>query len=257
MYQEELNAIIYIIKNASSIILDGYHNGTSSSFKEDGSIVTNVDKEADKLIREYLNNKFPTYGLLTEESKDDLSRLDKEYVWIVDPIDGTLEYVRHQYEFVTNIALVRNHEVVVGVIYAPLTDELFYAIKDEGSYLIKDNKINRIHVSIIEDKLRVLTSPYHEVEEEKEYLEKYKDKFVSISYGGAAYKACLIASGKAEASYRFSPNSKEWDIAAPDIIVREAGGVFYDKYRKRFIYNKKDVRNLDGFIMVNKEKNYF
>ena len=257
MYQEELNEIIYIIKNASRIILDGYHNGTSSSIKEDGSVVTEVDKAADKLIREYLISKFPTYGLLTEESKDDLSRLDKEYIFIVDPIDGTLEYVRHQYEFVTNIALVRNHEVVVGVIYAPLSDELFYAVKDEGAYYIKDNKINRIHVSNRLDNLRVLTSPYHEVEEEKEYLEKYKDKFESISYGGAAYKACLIASGKAEASYRFSPNSKEWDIAAPDIIVREAGGYFYDKYRKKFTYNKVDVRNLDGFIMINNDKNYF
>ena len=94
-------------------------------------------------------------------------------------------------------------------------------------------------------------------DEEKEYLKKHAIKFNTIEYKGAAYKACLIASGQADVSYRFSPYSKEWDTAAPQLLIEEAGGVFFDKNRNRISYNKKDVRNLDGFIMLNRIENYF
>ena len=94
-------------------------------------------------------------------------------------------------------------------------------------------------------------------DEEKNYLEKHKHHFESISYLGAAYKACQIASGQADVSYRFSPYSKEWDTAAPQLLIEEAGGVFIDKKRVRIKYNRKDVRNLDGFIMLNRIENYF
>ena len=256
MYEKELEATLYTIRNAAKMISDGFLSSYSISKKEDGSLVTSIDKEVDKFIRDTLSVIFPTYGFLTEESKDDLSRISKEFVWIIDPIDGTEEFIKRQYEFVINIALCRNHEIVVAAIMEPISGELYYAVKGEGCYLLKDGVKKQLHVSNNTSKLTCLTSPFHMVDEEKEYLKKHADKFNVVEYRGAAYKACLIASGQADVSYRFSPYSKEWDTAAPQLIVEEAGGVFFDKNRNRIIYNKKDIRNLDGFVMLNLAGNY-
>ena len=113
---------------------------------------------------------FPNYGILTEESEDDLSRLSKDYVWIIDPIDGTQEFITHKYEFVTNIALAYKGEIVLALINVPLKDECYYAIKGEGAFLVKGDKKEAIHVSNISKDIRVLSSPYHMSEQEKEYL---------------------------------------------------------------------------------------
>ena len=240
------------------MISDGFlSNSYNVSNKEDGSVVTSIDKAVDKFIRESLSKYFPNYCFLTEESVDDLSRISKEFVWIIDPIDGTEEFVKHEYQFVINIALCRNHEIVLAVIMEPISGEIYYAVKGEGAYLLKNGIKKQIHVSRNLDKLTCLTSPFHMVDEEKEYLKKHADKIKIVEYKGAAYKACMIASGQADVSYRLSPNSKEWDTAAPQLLILEAGGVFFDKHRKPITYNKRDVRNLDGFIMLNRIENYF
>ena len=258
MYERELEATLFVIKNAAKMISDGFlSRDFGINKKDDGSLVTSIDKAVDKLIRDTLSVVFPNYAFLTEESVDDLNRISKEFVWIIDPIDGTEEFVKHEYQCVTNIALCRNHEIVLAAIMEPISGEIYYAIKGEGAYLIKDGVTKRIHVSTNLNKLTCLTSPYHMYDEEKEYLAKHADKFLAIEYKGAAYKACLIASGQADVSYRFSPYSKEWDTAAPQLLIEEAGGVFIDKKRNRITYNKKDVRNLDGFIMLNRIENYF
>lgn len=258
MYSKELKATLDIINNAAEMISRGFYSTSYEvDTKSDDTPVTSIDKQVDKYIRESLSKLFPSYGFLTEESKDDLARLDKEYVWVVDPIDGTVEFIKKQYQFVINIALVRNHEVVLGVIMEPISKEIYYAVKGEGAYLLKDGVTTKIHVSNKTNNLICLTSPFHQSVEEKEYIEKYKDRFSDITYIGAAYKACLIASGKADVSYRLTNNTKEWDTAASQIIVLEAGGVFLDKYKREIKYNRKDIRNLDGYIILNKIENYY
>ena len=253
---KQFDAALNTINIARQIIKDGYKEGFEVFIKEDGSPVTTIDKKVDEEMRSILKKYFPEYGFLTEESKDDLSRLDKEFVWIIDPIDGTKEFVNHAYEFVTNLALCHNHEIVLSMILNPLTDEIFYAVKGEGAYLFKDNIATKIHVSNKLKDLTYLSSPYHQSEDEKNAIKEHQDIIKEIIPRGAAYKACLIASGKADISYRISPDSKEWDTAACDLLIKEAGGCFFDKNKKEFIYNKKDVRNLDGFIMLNKIENY-
>lgn len=257
MYESELDATLYTIRMAAKMISDGFFSSYSINKKSDGSLVTSIDKEVDRFLRDTLSKIFPSYGLLTEESADDLSRIDKEFVWIIDPIDGTEEFIKRQYEFVINIALCRNHEIVLAAIMEPISGELYYAVKGEGAYLIKDGITKKIHVSHNLTNLTCLTSPFHMSEEEKLYLKKHAEKFNTIEYKGAAYKACLIASGQADVSYRLSPNTKEWDTAAPQLLIEEAGGVFFDKYRNKITYNRLDVRNLDGFVMLNRIENYF
>ena len=139
MYESELDATLYTIRMAAKMISDGFFSSYSINKKSDGSLVTSIDKEVDRFLRDTLSRIFPHYGLLTEESADDLSRINKEFVWIIDPIDGTEEFIKRQYEFVINIALCRNHEIVLAAIMEPISGELYYAVKGEGAYLIKDN----------------------------------------------------------------------------------------------------------------------
>lgn len=257
MYQKEFDACLHIIKLASEVISQGYFDNGGVSIKSDGSPVTEIDKKVDKLIRDYLAKEFNNYGFLTEESKDDLSRLEREFIWIIDPIDGTMEFINHEYEFVTNIALCKNHEIVLSMISVPLKDEIYYAIKGEGAYLIKDGVTTKIHVNNKLSDLTYLSSPYHMSKDEENFINNHKDKFNKMRLAGAAYKACLIAKGEAEISYRLTVDTKEWDTAAPDLLIREAGGVFFDRNKLPLKYNRQDVRNLDGFIMLNRIENYF
>ena len=138
MYKEEFDFVFKLLEEVRPLILSGYHHEFDVEIKEDGSPVTNIDKAVDSFLRNALKEAFPNYALLTEETLDDKSRLDNDYVWIIDPIDGTREFVAHQYEFVTNIALVYKHEVVLSFILEPLSFEIYYAIKGEGAYLYKD-----------------------------------------------------------------------------------------------------------------------
>ena len=148
MFEKELEAAIVAAKRAVKGILEIYNTPFEVEIKEDNSPVTLADKGADKLIREYLGTMFPNYGMLTEESNDDLSRLDKDYIWIVDPVDGTKDFVARDNEFTTNIALAYKGQVVVGVVSIPATKELYYASKNNGAYY-DDGKgnVQRIYVN--------------------------------------------------------------------------------------------------------------
>ena len=126
MFEKELEIAIEAARKASTIILEIYNSRELGvEIKDDNSPVTRADKAADKIIREHLAKHFPNYALLTEESSDDLSRLNNDYVFIVDPIDGTKEYVAHSDEFTVNIGLAYKHKPVMGVILIPVTGELY------------------------------------------------------------------------------------------------------------------------------------
>ena len=128
-YQKELDAAIAAAKKAEPHILRVYHSSFDVEIKEDASPVTEADKGADEIIRAYLAGIFADDGFLTEESKDTGDRLRKKRIWIVDPVDGTKEFVSRNGQFTTNIALAEDHQVVVGVINAPTLGVLYYAVK--------------------------------------------------------------------------------------------------------------------------------
>lgn len=256
MYEKELQEALKAGLLAKDKILEIYHaDNFNVEIKEDNSPVTIADKCADKIIREYLKEKFPTYAFLTEESEDDHERLNNPYVWIIDPVDGTKDFISRDGGFTTNIALSHNHEVVVGVIIIPVTNEIYYAIKGQGAFYYKDNKSIQIHVSDKLDDLTCLTSVFHFNEKEQQLIDKHKDKIKHVSKCGSSIKACHIAHGKAEISYRMSAGTKEWDTAASQIIVEEAGGLFVEPSGQRLTYNRIDVYNRNGYIIVNRKEN--
>lgn len=259
MYQRELKVSLDAVISASKIIMEIYNsNDLGVEIKQDNSPVTKADKAADLIIRTFLINNFPNYGLLTEESVDNLDRLNKEYVFIVDPIDGTKEYVAHSGEFTINIGLSFNHEVVMGVIMIPVTGEIYYAIKNEGAFYMKNefSEPIKIHVNDKTENLTALISRFHTNEFEQNMLNKYRDKITSRKTVGATIKGCLIAKGEAEISYRFSSNTKEWDTCAMQAIVEEAGGYILKFDKTPIKYNREDVYNRDGYIIINKIENY-
>ena len=255
MWEKELDAAIEAGLLAKNRILEIYKKGFDVEIKDDNSPVTLADKESDCIIKKYLSNLFPTYSFLTEESEDDLTRLDNDYVWVVDPVDGTKDFVARDDGFTTNIALVYKHEVVVGVVVIPVTGDIYYAVKGQGSFHKHGDVVTKIHVSDKLDDLSCLTSVFHFNDEEKTLIAKHKDKIKTVRKVGSSIKQCEIAEGSAEITYRFSPNTKEWDTAASQIIVEEAGGIFVEPNGKRLTYNRKDVYNRNGYIVANRKEN--
>ena len=256
MFEEQLNAAIEAGVKAIKGILEIYNSNFDVEIKDDNSPVTLADKNADKVIREVLHAKFPEYAFLTEETDDDLSRLNNDYVWIVDPVDGTKDFVARDGGFTTNIALAYKHEAVVGVVVVPLTGEIYYAAKGMGAFYRKDGVTKRIHVNDKLDNLTCYKSVFHSKQNEEDLIKKYSDKITKVEKWGSALKPCRIAQGLGEITYRLSDGTKEWDTAASQVIVEQAGGIFLDLNKKRMMYNREDVHNREGYIICNRIENF-
>lgn len=252
LYESKKAAII-----AGKKIMEIYNTDFSVDYKEDDSPVTQADIQANNIIINHLKEKFPNYAILSEESVDDESRIKNDYCFIIDPIDGTKEFVNKTGEFTVNIALAYKQEIVVGVIYAPVLEELYFAEKGKGAFKVKDREYTSLQVSKRRENLRVAESRSHKSEKVKILYEENKDKIEDYFEVGSTLKGCYLASGKLEAFYKFGLGTKEWDIAAMDIIICEAGGIFKDLNQQKFKYNKEDVYNKNGYFAINNIENLF
>ena len=258
MFEKELEVMINACLQASPVIMEVYNRHFDVEIKSDDSPVTEADKKADKIIREILHNAFPSYALLTEESEDNLERRKKDYLFVVDPVDGTKDFVKKDGMFTINVALVYKQEVVAGVVYIPCSDTYYYASKNKGAFkCIKGHEPTKIHVNDKLEDLTMLTSVFHKTKEEMAVYEAHKDKIARIEVYGSAIKACRIAEGLAEVSYRMGPGTKEWDTAASQIVVLEAGGIFAKPDLSPITYNREDVYNREGFVILNRKENRF
>lgn len=256
MWEKELAAAINAGELAKRAILEIYKSPFDVEYKKDKSPVTKADKESDAIIRGYLAKKFPTHAFLTEESADDKARLSVDDVWVIDPLDGTCNFVDHNDEFTINIALVHKHKVVVGVVFIPVTNEIFYATDHGGAFYSINGKVREIHVNFKKNDLKILLSRLHHGKAEEELIAKYGNRITKKEYKGAAIKACLIAKGEAELAFGLNSETKEWDTAAAQIIVKEANGVYCSpKDKKPMKYNREDVTNRDGYLIFNRKKN--
>ena len=259
MFERELEVAINAVNSVRELILEIYNSSDFGvEIKEDNSPVTKADKAADKKIREILSTAFPLYSLLTEESVDDKSRLQNDYVWIVDPVDGTKDFVAKNGEFTVNIGLSYKHKAVLGVILVPVTGEIYYAVEGQGSYYIKnkDAKPIRIHCNDKIKDVTTLVSNFHSNQTEMDMIAKHSDIIKHQRKLGATLKGCAIAKGEAEMSYRFSSNTKEWDTCAMQVIVEEAGGYLLKFDGTPICYNREDVYNKDGYIICNRKENF-
>lgn len=254
MYERELSVCKHIVLAASEEILKVYNTDFNVEKKDDESPVTKADIEANKVIVSILKEEF-NYLIVSEESLNHQQYCDEEYCFIVDPIDGTREFIKKNGEFTVNIALLHKNDLVVGVVYAPVLKEMYYAVKGHGAFLEKDGQVKRIKVSNRKDQLKVLISRSHQRLKSVELLEENKNKILEVSRLGSSLKGCRIACGDQDAYYRFGPTCI-WDTAAMQVIVEEAGGVLKLLDGKKINYRKKDYIN-DEFYIINDESNLF
>lgn len=251
-HEKALEAMKEISKIAGDEILKWYKQDFRVEYKEDSSPVTEADKAANEIIVNSLKREFKEIPVLAEESKDDPSRLGKKYCFIVDPLDGTKEFINKNGEFTVNIALVEDERPIVGVIYVPVLEELYYAAKGRGAFMAAKGLDRPITVSSRTGNVRLAKSRSHCSAELERLIEK--NHIEKIIVAGSSYKGCLLARGDVEVYYRFG-RIMEWDTAAMDIIITEAGGIFCGMDGNLFKYNKEDPRNPTGFYALNLKEN--
>lgn len=235
-------------------------------YKSDNSPLTVADKRANDVITKILSEKFPQYAVLSEEKVDEPSRLSEDFCFIVDPLDGTKEFIKRNGEFTVNIALSHLGKSILGVIYVPVTKDLYYSCDGRGAFLEKNvgngndieffNEKSRIKVSDKKDNLTVMASRSHSDEKTAKMLEDNKLKIDQTLSAGSSLKGCFIACGKADIYYRFGLTS-EWDTAAMQNIVEQAGGIFRQTDDTEMRYNREDVLNRKGFYILNRPENKF
>lgn len=250
----ELNTAKELALRAGGAILNIYNDCFEVEYKEDQSPITLADRKADDIIVSSLKERFPHHAILSEESEDDKSRLSNEWCWIIDPLDGTKEFIKKNGEFTVNIALAYKNKVVLGVIYIPVTGELYYAAQGIGAFYDYKGNTETIKVSNRTKDLRLVKSRSHATDKLNNLIEKNKNKIADIKGAGSSIKGCLIAKGEAEIYYRFSL-TKEWDTAAMHCIVEVAGGVFRQMDHSPMLYNRENTLNDKGFYILNNSLN--
>jgi 3'(2'), 5'-bisphosphate nucleotidase len=242
--------IIDIAKSAGEAILKIYGTDFSVYEKSDLSPLTEADLAAHNVISNGLMELTPEIPILSEESAKIPFSLRKswERYWLIDPLDGTKEFVKRNGEFTVNIALIDNHKPILGVIYVPVSKVTYYGSQDTGAFkLLPDGAPEAISVNTKHgDPVRVAGSRSHAGESLKRYLENLgAHEIVSM---GSSLKSCLVAEGLADIYPRLGPTS-EWDTGAAQAVVEAAGGRITDTRMQPLRYNSKEsVLNPDFFV---------
>ena len=219
--------------------------------KDDKSPLTKADKEAHLIIEKSLSELPIKFPIISEEGKDIPYKTRKGWktFWLVDPLDGTKEFIKRNGQFTVNIALIEQHVPVLGFIYAPATGELFYGIKEEGAFMITPEGVTwKIVVSNRTSNLIAVGSSSHASEADAALLAKYD--IAETIKSGSSLKFCKVAEGAADIYLRTGP-TMEWDTAAGQCIVEEAGAKMTGLDGSPFLYNKAILLNA-GFLCVRK-----
>ncbi len=240
-----------IAKKAGELILEVYNMDFESSihYKNDYSPLTIADKKSHHYIVTEISRLYPEIPIISEEGQDIPyhERKDWPVFWLIDPLDGTKEFIQKNGQFTVNIALIQNKKPVFGLIYPPCTGKIYYTENGQAFIENSDGEIQPIRVNNKKEKLIAVRSRSHAAAEEVELFRKYKvADYVSK---GSALKFCMIAEGEADIYYRFKP-TMEWDTAAGQALVEAAGGqVFEGLTENVFTYNKESLVN-GSFLCV-------
>ena len=216
--ETELNTAIEAARAAGDILLNYFNNDYEIHDKGFHNPVTTADYASNRHLEEQLRDSYPTYGWLSEETADTRERLSRERVWVVDPLDGTKEFIEGLPQFVVSIALVEQRVPVLGVLYNPVTRETFSATTRRGATL-NDEPVAASKVERLEE-AEILNS---RSETRRGMWEPYRPYFRSLKpIGSVAYKLGLTAAGRADIFATLRPKN-EWDVCAGHVILKEAG----------------------------------
>jgi 3'(2'), 5'-bisphosphate nucleotidase len=254
-YSHLLPNVIEIARSAGQLVLDIYQNRNYEEFtKSDNTPVTSADLAAHKLIMERLPELTPDIPVLSEEDADvSLAERKKWHrYWLVDPLDGTQEFIARSGDFATIIALVENNKPVMGVVYAPVSGVVYYAYQGHGAWKIPEMD-ESIPISVHKHELEkqniaIAISRRQDINRITESMSK-EWNYDLIPLGSAALKACLVAEGSADCYLRLGPTG-EWDTAATQCIVEEAGGTILNTKLTPLSYNLRETLENPNFIVI-------
>ena len=260
---EYLNTVITIAKAAGEAILQVYSTDFNVVKKEDQSPLTLADLAAHNVIVEGLKALTPDIPILSEESAiaSFAERQQWQRYWLIDPLDGTREFVKRNGEFTVNIALIDDHTPVLGVVYAPVTTLLYFACHGAGAYKqLNGGEKQAIHTKIFDPKAPVVAgSRSHSDEKMQTFMQRLeahlnvKPELISM---GSSLKIGLVAEGIADVYPRLGPTS-EWDTAAAHCVIVEAGGDIVDTSGNSLRYNDKDSILNPTFFAVSSKKQHW
>ncbi len=241
----EIDKICAIAVEAGKEILNIYESSDFEvEMKSDNSPLTIADKRSHSVIKTQLELHYPDIPVLSEEGREISYAERKNWnpFWLVDPLDGTKEFIKRNGEFTVNIALIENNLPVLGVIYAPVPDTLYYANQSNGAYIKhSDSAPLPIHTDTdTVDGVVIVRSRSHALDAEEELYSRYtvKDEIAV----GSSLKFCMLAEGKAHVYYRHGP-TMEWDTAAGHAIANAAGARVTQPDGSAFTYNKPELLN--------------
>ena len=254
-HENLVHSIVEIAKLAGSSIQDIYDKGAKFagvSYKDDNSPLTLADKASNDVICKSLKELTPSIPILSEEGKK-INYTDRKHwneFWLIDPLDGTKEFINRNGEFTVNIALIEDGTPVLGVVYAPILDVTWYGTLEQGSFKAEKNDnpvLIQVKTPNNESAVKIVSSRSHA---NNPKLENYLNKFTKYEMVkmGSSIKICLVADGSAHLYPRFGP-TMEWDTAAAHAVVKFAGGNIINlNTNSELSYNKDDLLNPEFLV---------
>jgi len=243
--QRELEAAREAVRNAGQVLMRYYGGEVAVTGDSTGDPVTEADLESNDLLRSTILGAFPDDGWLSEENVDSDDRLAKKRVWIVDPLDGTKEFLDRVPEFCVCVALVEDGQPHLAVEYNPVTDELFHAVRGGGAFL-NDAPIHVTDQAELRH-ARILAS---RSEEERGEWGAYQPLMKVELTGSVAYKFARVAAGHGDGTFTLTPKN-EWDVCAGTLLVTEAGGMVTEPGGRKIRFNNRDTLIEEGLVASN------
>jgi len=240
--KEIAESLISSFKEAGDISLKLRKQGLKKEIKIDNTPVTNGDIEVNKLITAKIEKITPEIPIVSEESSTNKSNENLETFWLIDPIDGTHDYINDRDEFTINACLIINNRPEVGIVYAPAKKRLFYTFHEGKCFELTNNKEKKLDCSKLTKKGEVKAVSYSN--NLKPVIEDWHKKFNVTKHikMKSSFKFCVIATGEYDL-YVAEPRACEWDIAAGHAVLKNAGGIITDFENKEILYGKKDFKN--------------
>ncbi len=250
--EKELEVARRLAREAGAILMEFYRGETEVQWKGHDDPVTAADRAANAMIVRELQRYFPRDAILSEELPDDLARLTYDRVWMVDPMDGTKQFIERVDEFAVMIGLAVAGEPQVGVVYNPASDRMYYAAPGIGAFVEEKWTTKRMRVSEINDPAKMIaaTSRSHH-NPATDHIRQQLGITEGIRSGSVGLKLGLIAEGRAHVYINTQPRTMQWDSCGPEAILRAAGGTVTDAHGQPLKFNEPELRNLNGIIATN------
>ena len=245
----ETNLAIDAAVKAGKAVIEVYKNNFSFHVKDDNSPITEADIKSNGIIQETLS--ITNIPILSEENVDDLVRLKHEKIWIVDPLDGTSDFVEKTGEFTIMISLVQSGKPILGVIYWPTEDKLYVAQKNQGAYELFSGHWKKLNVNNISnlEKCHAVISRHHLSESDKKFIKKLN--LLEFNQKGSSLKVLDVCSGKAEVYLTTTNKIKQWDTCASHCLISESGGKMTSMNGEDLEFNTKLINHKNGLLVTN------